>query len=156
MRICFVCQSGVLEPKAILLAASLRLYFPQNVELIAAHPALAGPLQTETLKALAALDVGKIPVRNLVRPDYPIGHKFAALMLLDGPDCGIFIDTDVLAMTAPQSLPDSLAAVPASFNHHAKPVWEHVYNHFGLTFHWLHRQLSYRGTGRRLILTRAS
>jgi hypothetical protein len=77
-------------------------------------------------------------------------------MLLDGPDCGIFIDTDVLAMTAPQSLPDSLAAVPASFNHHAKPVWEHVYNRFGLTFHWLHRQLSYRGTGRRLILTRAS
>ena len=37
MRICFVCQSGVLEPKAILLAASLRLYFPENVELIAAH-----------------------------------------------------------------------------------------------------------------------
>ena len=63
----------------------------------------------------------------------PLGHKFAALMLLDGPDCGIFIDTDVLAMTAPQSLPDSLAAVPASFNHHAKPVWEHVYNRFGLT-----------------------
>jgi hypothetical protein len=59
MRICFVCQSGVLEPKAILLAASLRLYFPQNVELIAAHPTLAGPLRTETLKALAALDVGK-------------------------------------------------------------------------------------------------
>ena len=133
MRICFVCQSGVLEPKAILLAASLRLYFPENVELIAAHPALTGPLQTETLKALAALDVGKIPVRNPLRPDYPIGHKFAALMLLDGPDCGIFIDTDVLVMTAPQSLPDSLAAVPASFNHHAKPVWEHVYNRFGLT-----------------------
>jgi hypothetical protein len=128
MRICFVCQSGVLEPKAILLAASLRLYFP-----IAAHPALAGPLQTETLKAFAALDVGKIPVRNPLRPDYPIGHKFAALMLLDGPDCGIFIDTDVLATTAPQLLPDSLAAVPASFNHHAKPVWEHVYNRFGLT-----------------------
>ena len=117
---------------------------------------MTGPLQTETLKALAALDVGKIPVRNPLRPDYPIGHKFAALMLLDGPDCGIFIDTDVLVMTTPQSLPDSLAAVPASFNHHAKPVWEHVYNRFGLTFHWLHRQLSYRGTGRRLILTRAS
>jgi hypothetical protein len=95
MRICFVCQSGALEPKAILLAASLRLHFPQNVELIAAHPTLAGPLQTETLKALAALNVGKIPVRNPQRPDYPIGHKFAALMLLDGPDCGIFIDSDV-------------------------------------------------------------
>jgi hypothetical protein len=126
MRICFVCQSGALEPKAILLAASLRLHFPQNVELIAAHPTLAGPLQTETLKALAALNVGKIPVRNPLRPDYPIGHKFAALMLLDGPDCGIFIDSDVLVMTVPQSLPDSLAAVPASFNHHAKPVWQHV------------------------------
>jgi hypothetical protein len=90
-------------------------------------------LRTETLKALAALDVGKMAVRNPLRPDYPIGHKLAALMLLDGPDCGIFIDTDVLVMTAPQSLPDSLAAVPASFNHHAKPVWEHVYNRFGLT-----------------------
>ena len=67
------------------------------------------------------------------RPDYPIGHKFAALMLLDGPDCGIFIDSDVLVMTVPQSLPDSLAAVPASFNHHAKPVWQHVYSRFGLT-----------------------
>jgi len=133
MRICFVCQSGALEPKAILLAASLRLHFPQNVELIAAHPTLAGPLQTETLKALAALNVGKIPVRNPLRPDYPIGHKFAALMLLDGPDCGIFIDSDVLVMTVPQSLPDSLAAVPASFNHHAKPVWQHVYSRFGLT-----------------------
>ena len=58
-----------MEPKAILLAASLRLYFPENVELIAAHPALTGPLQTETLKALAALDVGKIPVRNPLRPE---------------------------------------------------------------------------------------
>jgi hypothetical protein len=107
--------------------------FSTKVELIAAHPTLAGPLQTATLKALAALNVGKIPVRNPLRPDYPIGHKFAALMLLDGPDCGIFIDTDVLVMSVPQSLPDSLAAVSASFNHHAKPVWEHVYIRFGLT-----------------------
>ena len=91
MRICFVCQSGVLEPKAILLAASLRLYFPQNVELIAAHPTLAGPLRTETLKALAALDVGKIPVRNPLRPDYPIGHKFAALCCSTGLIAGFLL-----------------------------------------------------------------
>lgn len=133
-RICFVCQSGALEPKAILLAASLRLHFPRDVELIAAQPSSAGSLRSETRQALAALGVTIVPIRNPLRDDYPIGHKFAALMLLGGPDLGIFIDTDVLVMAAPEPLPDALAAVPASFNHHAQPVWQHVYERFGVPF----------------------
>jgi hypothetical protein len=134
MRICFVCQSGALEPKAILLAASLRLHFPTEIELIAAHPASAGPLLPETQQALAALRVAIVPIRNPMRADYPIGHKLAALMLLGGPDLGILVDTDILAMARPEPLSDVVSAVPASFNHHTKPVWEHVYDSFGVTF----------------------
>ena len=134
IRICFVCQAGKLEPKAILLAASLRLHFPQDAELIAAHPTLAGPLRAETQRALAALDVVMVPIRNPLSANYPIGHKFAALTLLGGPKIGMFIDTDVLAMRPPEPLSDAVAAVPASFNHHAKPTWQHVYDRFGVTF----------------------
>jgi|SRR5579871_1340496 len=132
-RICFVCQAGRIEPKAVLLAASLRAHFPQSVELIAAHPSPAGPLKPEVERALADLDVRIVPIRNPLAPDYPIGHKFAALALVAGPDPGLFLDSDMLAMSAPESWPSSVAAVPASHNHHEGSVWDYVYAKFGLT-----------------------
>ena len=77
---------------------------------------------------------------TLLSIDAPQFHKTRALnaaakytLEADQPSHLLFIDSDVLVMTVPQSLPDSLAAVPASFNHHAKPVWQHVYSRFGLT-----------------------
>lgn len=132
VRICFVCQSGTLEPQAILLAASLRLHFPKEIGLIAAHPTTAGRLRPETEEALAALDVITVPICNSLREDYFIGNKLAALSLLNGQGFGIFLDTDMLAMAPPKSLSDALSAVPASFNHHARPVWQHAYEKFGL------------------------
>jgi hypothetical protein len=125
-RICFVCQSGAPEPKAVLLAASLRIHFPHRTEVVAAYPSMAGPLRRETERALGALGVVTVPILNPMRDDVPIGHKLAALMLLGGPDLGILLDTDTLAMAPPEPLPDALAAVPATDNQFPLHVWQHA------------------------------
>lgn len=131
-RICFVCQAGPIEPKAVLLAASLRTYFPSDLELIAAHPPLAGPLKLEVEQALSDLDVRIVPIRNPFSANYPIGHKFAALALVAGPDMGFFLDSDMLAMGAPPAWPSGLGLVPASNNHFERTAWEYAYAKFGL------------------------
>jgi hypothetical protein len=133
MRICFVCQSGPSEPKAVLLAASLRVHFPPDTELIAAHPSLMGSLRTETEHVLSALGVVTLPIRNPLGDDFLIAHKLAALMLLGGPGLGIFLDTDTLAMAPPEPLLDVLSAVPATDNQFPLPVWQHAYRSFGLS-----------------------
>jgi hypothetical protein len=131
MRICFVCQSGPSEPKAVLLAASLRVHFPPDTELIAAHPSLMGSLRTETEHVLSALGVVTLPIRNPLGDDFLIAHKLAALMLLGGPGLGIFLDTDTLAMAPPEPLLDVLSAVPATDNQFPLPVWQHAYRSSG-------------------------
>ena len=134
MRICFVCQSGELEIQAVLLAASLRLHFPPDTELIAAHPSLLGPFRSEVEKAFDALDVITLPIRNPLREDCAVGHKLAAMMLLGGPDTGMFLDTGTLAMSAPGAFPQELAAVPATKAHFPLPVWQRAYQALDMSF----------------------
>jgi hypothetical protein len=117
---------------AVLLAASLRLHFPRHIDLIAAHPTFFGELRPETKRALASLDVVIVPICNPLGADFLIGHKLAALMLIGGPDLGLFLDTDMLAMGAPEPLPNSIAARVAGSNQHTAAVWKYVYESFDL------------------------
>lgn len=132
MRISFVCQSGRLEAQSILLAASLRLHFPAEVKLLAAHPFRHGELKPTTIAVFHDLGVEIVPIENPLDKTYLIGHKIAALRLLDGSGLGIFLDSDILAMRKPGSLSNQLAAVPASRQHCPLPIWEHIYTSFGM------------------------
>jgi hypothetical protein len=131
-RISFVCQAGKLEPQAILLAASLRLNFPTQLKLIAAHPHLHGPLHPLTMKAFSDLRVDTVKIENPLDKAYLIGHKLAALSLLDGPGLGMFLDSDILALRSPEDLTSDLAAVPASAQICPLPIWHHIYENFGI------------------------
>lgn len=130
--ISFVCQSGDLEPKAVLLAASLRRWFPGDIRLVACHPDAFGPLRQGTLRALSDLDAQVVPVSNPLKPDYPIGHKLAALALAGGSETAIFLDSDMVALRAPDRFPTRLGAVAATRNHFGKSEWEFFYGLFGL------------------------
>jgi hypothetical protein len=110
-RISFVCQAGGLEPQAMLLAASLRLHFPSSLKLLAAYPDRHGPLAQSTLTALDCLRVEIAPITNPLDDAYLIGHKIAAMRLLDGRGLGMFLDSDILAMRKPDKLTGKLAAV---------------------------------------------
>ena len=133
VRVSFVCQQGRLESQAVLLAASLRLNFPSDTALIAAHPHRHGPLAAATLAALSAMNVAIAPIENPLAADYPIGNKLAALALLQGENLGLFLDSDILAIRAPDAFPAALAAVPASVQHCNLRVWTYLYDAFGLT-----------------------
>lgn len=133
-RISFVCQAGELEPKAILLAASLRRRFPADLKLLAAHPQRHGALRPATVAALRDLNVETVAIENPLHEKYLIGHKVAALGLLAGAGVGMFLDSDIIAVRAPEELPAGLAAVPTGARHCPLPVWRHIYRKFGLGF----------------------
>jgi len=131
-RISFVCQAGRLEAQAVLLAASLRAHFPADLELIAAYPHRRGALATATTEALRELRAELINIENPLEVNYLIGHKVAALALLSGPKFGLFLDSDIIAMRAPDALSGRMAAVPASVQHCDLAKWEHIYDSFNL------------------------
>jgi hypothetical protein len=133
-RISFVCQSGRLEPQAILLAASLRRHCPSSLKLLAAYPHRHGELAQSTLKSLKRLEVEIVPIINPLDDAYLIGHKLAAMRLLEGPGLGMFLDSDILAMRKPEELTGTLAAVPASFHRCPLSTWQYIYERFGLSF----------------------
>ena len=131
-RIVFVCQQGRLETQGLLLAASLRLHFPHDCKLIAAWPSREGELSGETQAALASLDVEVAEIQNPMAADYLIGHKLAALALVQGDGPGLFLDSDMIAMRSPGALPQGLAAVPASSHHCGLNTWQYLYERFDL------------------------
>jgi len=72
-----------------------------------------------------------VPIENPLDESYLIGHKLAALKLLDGPGLGLFLDSDMLAMRAPDALSNEIGAVPASGHICSLPDWRHIYASFG-------------------------
>jgi hypothetical protein len=74
------------------------------------------------------------PVLNPLSENYVIGHKLSALALLTGSGLGLFLDTDILAMAAPEPLLNLTGVVPASFHHCSDLVWRYLYCQFGLPF----------------------
>ncbi len=97
----FVCQSGELEIKALLLAASLRRFLRCAHELIAAIPepeGVFGAVRPLTRRLLAALGVRTVPIVNEIDPAYRIGNKISCLRVSTSASKLVFLDSDILCM----------------------------------------------------------
>jgi hypothetical protein len=139
-RVCFVfvCQQGVLETKAMLLAASLRRFLSSRHELVAAVPTPAvrwGAPSPATAAVLEGLGVRTVEIVNRVSPDYPIGNKLDCLAVATSCRRTVFLDTDMLLLRAPDLAALTAAraaAVPASGAHVGLDDWPRFYNACGL------------------------
>jgi hypothetical protein len=119
----FVCQSGELEIKATLLAASLRRQFGHRVDLVAAVPqpeARWGKISDTTRTLLEQLGVRLIQVFNRVNEEYGYANKIDCLNVKTTAAKTIFLDSDILCLR-----PVSDDAFPAVFNAKAAdlPTW---------------------------------
>ncbi|MEH2319344.1 hypothetical protein [Nostoc sp.] len=140
-KICFVfiCQSGELEAKAVLLAASLRHFLTIDHDLVAAIPIPErrwGRLSEVTLEALKLLNVRTIKLQNEISEDYPIGNKLGCLAVETNCENIVFIDSDVIMMHCfdeQKYFEYAISAVPASYTHITFEVWEELYAQFGLS-----------------------
>ena len=131
----FVCQSGELEIKALLLAASLRRNLRCEYELIAAVPTPAsiwGELAPQTRALLEQLGVRIEAIVNPLAADYPIGNKLACLAVPTDADKIVFLDSDILCLRdfgQPDCLEVAFAAKPADLRTFAAAVeaWQPLY-----------------------------
>jgi hypothetical protein len=100
--VCFCVHSGELEIKALLLAVSLRKYWPAEVELIGCIPEnpASGGLSIGARHAFESLDVRLVSITNPIGADYPIGNKLLGLDVPTSADRVIFLDSDILALEA--------------------------------------------------------
>lgn len=137
----FVVQSGELELKGSLLAASLRNNLPLNVELIALVPVPEmkwGKLNKQTIKFLKSLSVKLVSIENQWE-DYPIGNKLYAFDEPTKADRKIFLDSDIFctsdflpALDAYDSVFIAKAADLATFGQDEKE-WTLVESHTGIS-----------------------
>ena len=131
----FVCQSGELEIKALLLAASLRRNLRCEYELIAAVPTPAsiwGELAPQTRALLEQLGVRIEAIVNPLAADYPIGNKLACLVVPTDADKIVFLDSDILCLRdfgQPDCLEVPFAAKPADLRTFAAAAeaWQPLY-----------------------------
>lgn len=119
-KICvvFICQKGELEVKASLLAASLRYYETQPLELVAAvpDPAIWGDLAPQTLDLLKELKVRVVEIDSPFGAEYPIGNKLAALSVNTRATTTVFLDSDILCtqgFDSKELLTEGVSAKPA-------------------------------------------
>ncbi len=87
----FVCQEGLLEAQAAVLAASLRYHL--DVPLVAA---LSGKVHEITLKVLDTFGVQAVPIVNNFNPPYPEGNKLIAYNIPSDCDYRVWLDSDML------------------------------------------------------------
>ncbi len=96
----FVCQGGPLEPKALLLAASLRHFASAGHQLIAAipdYPEVAPP-SAAGVDFLRQLDVRLVAIGNSLDVSYPYAHKIECLGIATGGRRLVFLDSDILCL----------------------------------------------------------
>ena len=144
-KVCFVfvCQPGELELKACALAASMRYFNHQNIDLVAALPRIKGLndcLKPTTYDLFTELDVEVIEFASPFGNDYLIGNKIAALALPNS-DKVFFLDSDILSLRILDSFkmePDEVYVKPADLKtwggEDQEVAWRNVYNESGLTF----------------------
>jgi hypothetical protein len=97
----FVCQQGLLEAGALLLAASLRRSLRVEYELIAGTPSPSDVWGTPgdlTLELLAELDVRVVSVSNLFGPERPTANKIDCMRISTDADKLVFLDSDMLCL----------------------------------------------------------
>eukprot|EP00939_MAST-03C_sp_MAST-3C-sp1_P002792 g2792.t1 len=145
----FVCQGDArFEPMCVLLAATLRLYFPANddsVEIFAGVPRSHPPLSRETEQTLRSLRVRTGYVTNPLASwdaSYLVGNKMGNVLQAFANGCSIHathvvqLDTDVVLRRLPnlsEILDDEAVVVPVAGHadgSRAAP-WQKMYAHFG-------------------------
>ena len=139
-RFVFICQSGDIEIKAVLLAASLHRYLPKGCELIAAIPtpeSTWGEPCPQTLAFLSRLNVRLVPIENPISVDYPIGNKVACLNIPVPAGRLTFLDSDMLCLRffdPAVHFTADFCAKPADLATFGKDsaVWQMIYQKFGL------------------------
>jgi hypothetical protein len=136
----FICQSGELELKALLLASSLRLNNPDNkVELVAAipDPVVWGELSDPCKLLLLQLNVRQQVVPSPWGEAYPIGNKIAAMGVPTQAPVTLLLDSDILCLRSfdyADFVSQELAAKPADFNTFKDlgAQWQLAYEQFNL------------------------
>jgi len=98
--VCFCVHSGELEIKALLLVASLRKYWPAEVELIGCIPEEPefGGLSDDSREAFESLGIRFNSIANPIGAGYPIANKLLCLDVATEVDRIIFLDSDIVAM----------------------------------------------------------
>jgi hypothetical protein len=97
----FVCQSGDLEVKALLLAASLRKNLRCEHELVAAIPGPVGSWgkpANATLSLLKRMGVRLVDIENGVDPSFSHANKISCMAIATEADKRVFLDTDMLCL----------------------------------------------------------
>jgi len=116
----------------VLLAASLRQH-ERSLKLVAAVPST---LPKATGAVLESLGVEQAPIDNPVAPDYPIGHKVAALAAGEARGLRLFVDSDALCLSAlrwTEVQRAAFAAKPADIaTFGSDELWQRLYERFGL------------------------
>jgi hypothetical protein len=135
----FVCQSGELEIKSLLLAASLRQHLPSDTGLIAAIPSPSsvwGDVSDLTYDQLDELRVTCQPIENMISNKYPIGNKLSAIGVETDADFTVFLDSDILCLSpfSPQKeFCAQYCVKPADrFTYNNSEAWEELYRIFDL------------------------
>ena len=141
-RFCFVfvCQSGELEVKALLLAASLKRFLRCDYELVAAVPMpmdVWGELSPTTIDVLRRIGVRVEAIENPIDVRYPIGNKLACLTIGTTADKIVFLDSDILCLREffdSDVFDVAFAAKPADLRTFAasSDVWEPLYASVGV------------------------
>jgi len=140
MKYCFVfiCQSGELEIKSMLLAASLKRYLRCEYELVAAIPQPTtrwGSLSQNTLNLMQTLGVRSAQIINRIDENYPIGNKVSCLGVETSASQIVFLDSDILCLRTFSPLFDApFQAKPADLSTFTPEnnQWQPVYDLFQL------------------------
>lgn len=135
----FVCQKGEIEPKAALLAASLKKNCKVDHELIAAIPTPDeewGSPSRETIAFLSDLGVRVVGISNPFGRGYAIGNKLACLDIETTAEKIIFLDSDMVCLTEfhhDARFEIDFNAKPADFNSYAsnEKAWDASYRAIG-------------------------
>lgn len=100
LTIFFIAQPGGLSLKSRLLAASLRMFGPKDLKLVACVPAHLNNLDDLTVKTFDSLrvEIVEFEARIWKRYDYPIGNKLDAAALNFSTRYAMFLDSDMFAV----------------------------------------------------------
>ena len=126
-----VCQSGVFEIKALLLAASFSQHNKANAEFVLGIP--EGDLSPITVELIEKLNLSTINIETPIK-NYPISNKLAvfkeACHIFEGSN-HIFMDTDMLWLRPFEGIPNV-----SSYDVHIRPGGENSVKFYKSSQDW--------------------
>lgn len=138
--ITFVCQSGELELKSLLLAASLRRHVVGDFSLVACIPDLdptGRPLSAATRTAIQDFGIETLRISNTIDPSYAIANKVSCFDIAGPADRVLFLDSDIVCLrplVLDEWFVEGFVAKPADQNTFSEDehTWSMLYAHFNL------------------------